>query len=53
MPPHLAAPRNAAPENLRQVTETGVDTISSGALTHSAKVLDVSINCALTTKHGL
>jgi nicotinate-nucleotide pyrophosphorylase (carboxylating) len=28
--------------NVRQVAETGVDFISIGALTHSAKVFDVS-----------
>ncbi len=31
-------------ENLRQVAETGVDLISIGALTHSVKVLDFSLD---------
>jgi len=30
-------------ENVRQIAETGVDEISVGALTHSAKVLDISL----------
>ena len=30
-------------ENVRAVAETGVDIISSGALTHSAKALDISL----------
>jgi nicotinate-nucleotide pyrophosphorylase (carboxylating) len=31
-------------ENVRAIAETGVDLISSGALTHSAKSLDISLN---------
>src|SRR3970282_1731073 len=31
-------------ENIRQVAETGVDFISSGALTHSAPVVDFDMN---------
>jgi nicotinate-nucleotide pyrophosphorylase (carboxylating) len=30
-------------ENIREIAETGVDFISSGALTHSAKSLDISL----------
>ena len=30
-------------ENIKTVIETGVDYISSGALTHSAPILDVSL----------
>lgn len=30
-------------ENVRQIAETGVDIISAGALTHSAKALDISL----------
>ncbi len=30
-------------ENARQIAETGVDIISAGALTHSAKALDISL----------
>ena len=31
-------------DNVREVAETGVDFISIGAVTHSAKVLDVSFD---------
>jgi nicotinate-nucleotide pyrophosphorylase (carboxylating) len=31
-------------ENVRQIAQTGVDIISIGALTHSAKALDISLN---------
>jgi nicotinate-nucleotide pyrophosphorylase (carboxylating) len=31
-------------ENVREIAETGVDLISSGALTHSAKALDISLD---------
>jgi nicotinate-nucleotide pyrophosphorylase (carboxylating) len=30
-------------ENIREIAETGVDFISSGALTHSATSLDISL----------
>ncbi len=40
----LEASGNVTLENVRQVAETGVDYISIGALTHSAKVLDVSFD---------
>ena len=33
-------------ETLRPIAETGVDAISSGALTHSAKALDLSLTFA-------
>lgn len=39
----LEASGNVNLENVRQVAETGVDFISIGALTHSAKVFDVSL----------
>ncbi|OGO42092.1 MAG: nicotinate-nucleotide diphosphorylase (carboxylating) [Chloroflexi bacterium RBG_16_58_14] len=39
----LEASGNVRLENVRQIAETGVDFISSGTLTHSAKVLDVSL----------
>jgi len=39
----LEASGNVTIENLRQVAETGVDYISVGALTHSVKVFDVSL----------
>ena len=35
---------NVTLENVRQIAETGVDFISIGALTHSAKVFDVSLD---------
>jgi nicotinate-nucleotide pyrophosphorylase (carboxylating) len=38
----LEASGNITLENVRQIAETGVDYISIGALTHSAKVFDVS-----------
>ncbi len=38
----LEASGNVTIENIRQVAETGVDYISTGALTHSVKVFDVS-----------
>ncbi len=37
----LEASGNVGLENVRQIAETGVDYISVGALTHSAKVLDL------------
>lgn len=39
----LEASGNMTLENVRQIAETGVDYISVGALTHSAKVFDVSL----------
>ena len=39
----LEASGNVTLANVRQVAETGVDYISVGALTHSAKVFDVSL----------
>jgi nicotinate-nucleotide pyrophosphorylase (carboxylating) len=40
----LEASGNVTLDNVSQVAETGVDYISIGALTHSAKVLDVSFD---------
>ena len=40
----LEASGNVSLANVRQVAETGVDYISSGALTHSAKNFDVSLD---------
>ncbi len=40
----LEASGNVTLENVRAIAETGVDFISSGALTHSAKVFDVSFD---------
>lgn len=39
----LEASGNVTLENVREIAETGVDFISVGALTHSAKVFDVSL----------
>jgi nicotinate-nucleotide pyrophosphorylase (carboxylating) len=39
----LEASGNVTLDNVRQIAETGVDSISIGALTHSAKVFDVSL----------
>ncbi len=39
----LEASGNVTLETVRQIAETGVDLISSGALTHSAPVLDLSL----------
>lgn len=38
----LEASGNVTLDNVRQIAETGVDYISTGALTHSARVFDVS-----------
>ncbi|HET9785543.1 MAG TPA: nicotinate-nucleotide diphosphorylase (carboxylating), partial [Pyrinomonadaceae bacterium] len=40
----LEASGNVSLDNVRKIAETGVDFISVGALTHSAKVFDVSLN---------
>jgi nicotinate-nucleotide pyrophosphorylase (carboxylating) len=37
-------------ENVREVAETGVDFISVGALTHSVKALDISLDLKLVSK---
>lgn len=42
--PRLEASGNVSLETVRAIAETGVDYISIGALTHSAKVLDVSLD---------
>lgn len=42
----LEASGNVTLGNVRQIAETGVDSISIGALTHSAKVFDVSLKWA-------
>jgi len=42
--PLLEASGNVTLENVRQIAETGVDFISIGALTHSVKVFDVSLD---------
>lgn len=39
----LEASGNVTLQNVRQIAETGVDFISSGSLTHSAPVLDISM----------
>ena len=40
----LEASGNVTLANVREIAETGVDYISIGALTHSAKALDVSLD---------
>ena len=35
--------RNVTKENIATILDTGVDYVSSGALTHSAPILDVSL----------
>jgi nicotinate-nucleotide pyrophosphorylase (carboxylating) len=42
--PKLEASGNVTLENVRRIAETGVDYISTGALTHSANVFDVSFD---------
>jgi len=39
-------------DNVRAVAETGVDFISIGALTHSAKALDISLELEISDKSG-
>jgi nicotinate-nucleotide pyrophosphorylase (carboxylating) len=39
----LEASGNVTLDNVRQIAETGVNYISSGSLTHSAKALDLSL----------
>jgi nicotinate-nucleotide pyrophosphorylase (carboxylating) len=39
----LEASGNVSLENVREIAETGVDDISVGSLTHSARVLDLSL----------
>jgi len=34
-------------DNVKQIAETGVDFISVGAITHSAKALDISLELKL------
>jgi nicotinate-nucleotide pyrophosphorylase (carboxylating) len=46
----LEASGNVSLENVRRIAETGVDFISVGALTHSAKVLDLSFDYLRTGK---
>jgi nicotinate-nucleotide pyrophosphorylase (carboxylating) len=42
--PLLEASGNVTLENVRRIAETGIDFVSVGALTHSAKVFDVSFD---------
>jgi len=44
----VEASGNVRLETVRAIAETGVDLISSGALTHSAPALDISLNFELT-----
>jgi nicotinate-nucleotide pyrophosphorylase (carboxylating) len=42
--PLLEASGNVTLETVRKIAETGVDYVSVGALTHSAKMFDVSFD---------
>ena len=46
--PLTEASGNISLENVRQVAETGIDRISIGAITHSARALDISLEINLT-----
>jgi nicotinate-nucleotide pyrophosphorylase (carboxylating) len=48
--PLLEASGNVTVENVRRIAETGVDYISIGALTHSAKVFDLSFEYLSTLR---
>ena len=43
----LEASGGITPENVREIAETGVDVISMGWLTHSARTLDVALDIVL------
>jgi nicotinate-nucleotide pyrophosphorylase (carboxylating) len=43
----LEASGEIIPKNIREYAETGVDVVSLGYLTHSARVLDISLEMAL------
>jgi nicotinate-nucleotide pyrophosphorylase (carboxylating) len=49
-PEMLAEAGNVTVENVRRIAETGVDCISIGALTHSAKVFDLSFEYLSTLR---
>lgn len=44
----VEASGNVSLDNVREIAETGVDCISIGALTHSVKALDISLNITST-----
>ena len=46
--PLTEASGNISLENVCQVAETGIDRISIGAITHSARALDISLEINLT-----
>ncbi len=46
--PTIEASGGITLENVRRIAETGVDRISIGALTHSAKALDISLDIVTT-----
>ena len=48
----LEASGNVSLENVRQIAETGVDYISIGALTHSPKALDISLEVSSLEKQS-
>jgi nicotinate-nucleotide pyrophosphorylase (carboxylating) len=47
----LEASGNVTLATVRRIAETGVDFISVGELTHSAKVFDVSLDLQLTNRN--
>jgi nicotinate-nucleotide pyrophosphorylase (carboxylating) len=44
----LEASGNVSLDNVREIAETGVDLISVGALTHSARAVDISMKIVET-----
>lgn len=48
----IEASGNVSLDNVRAIAETGVDFISIGALTHSAKALDISLEVKQITAHS-
>ena len=41
---HLEASGGITPANVREIAETGVDSVSVGWLTHSARSLDIGLD---------
>jgi nicotinate-nucleotide pyrophosphorylase (carboxylating) len=49
----LEASGNITAERVKAIAETGVDVISSGALTHSVKAFDISMTIAIANKENI
>jgi len=47
----IEASGNVRPENVRDIAESGVDIISVGAITHSARAVDISMKILSVRKH--